>query len=118
MSQIADLLKVFVNAGPNLPAAFVHYDAGVTKFREGTAEFQAGSAVLIGASPHAAAASGELILNDEEQALLAQADQIILEHGGHHAAAIGDGSLIKALLAFLQSNPQLLTLILSLLVKK
>jgi hypothetical protein len=41
----------------------------------------------------------------------------VLSGGGHAAGAIGDGTLLRSLFAFISAHPELITLLLSLLKK-
>ena len=122
MSQISDLLRILIDAGPRFPAAAVRFNEGMTLITQGLGEFQAGAMILLGQEPKPTFAGPKpwVAHSDQEQTLFNEANAVLVEHGGIESETFGaaeGGGFLSSLLAFLQAHPELLTLLLSLLKK-
>lgn len=122
---LAEFGRKFIDAGPRFPEAFTHIDLGVTDFRHGVWEFQTAAAILAGQDipgPFMAAAADFSPTAEEielENHLVVKRRELIKQmHKGEAAAGILDGPFIQFLrqfYLFIQSNPEILDLILALL---
>lgn len=99
MSTYLDFLKFLVALGPKFPQIWLIIQDIVAKVQEAIA-------VIKGAADFPVSAA-EI---EQEQLLAGMVS-------GDGVAAIGDGTLIRSLWAFLQANPALMTLLISLLTK-
>lgn len=104
MSTYLDFLKFLVALGPKFPQILLIVQDIVAKVQEAIA-------VIKGPQPLNA------VDFDVCEAEIEQEQVLIGMCAGDGVAAIGDGTLLRSLWAFLNANPALMTLILSLITR-
>lgn len=104
--QYLDFLKALLALGPKLPAILALVEHIVADVQEIIS--------LVSGGPFAAAPRA--VVTSEEMA--AENEIVAAITAGGESRGIGDGTFLRAIWAFIESHPELLTLILSLLTKK
>lgn len=127
-SKYLEFLKKLWAAGENLPAAMPEFVSGYNHFRAGIVDFNEGHQLLfpsvVTTTPATLKLGDDKAIELTAEVLTAEREVLTLlqkrpmgmnEEKFGKLKALGDGTLLRALFAFLQANPWLLDILFKLL---
>lgn len=125
--EYLDFLKKLLDSGDRLPLAWPHLMSGINHFRNGASDFKTAANILFGEStsrPMLSLEHGDTFsVSEEEEEAEKKLMKVLMSklYASRPAMrtealrAVGDRQIFRSIFAFLKANPELLSILLSLL---